>query len=557
MNGGNRLHKSIFHMRKVLLKALFVMLVPVMAAAQSHEDWTYNLGMYEVNIRQYTEEGTFAAFEEHLDRLEEMGVGILWLMPIHPIGQENRLGTLGSYYSVRDYKDVNSEFGTLEDFENLVREIHDRGMYVMLDWVPNHTSWDNYLTEEHPEWYLTEGGEFIPPPGTNWSDVIQLDHSRPGLLDYMIDAMLFWVEEYNVDGFRYDAVSHVLEDDFLDDLNRALKDARPDIFLLAEHHEPKWHDLGFDMTFGWGLYGFGHGVLKRIADGGDNAQDLHNYITNEMNRFHPETYRMYFTSNHDENSWEGTTAELFGNAAEVFAVLTNTIYGMPLIYNGQEAGLDKRLAFFEKDQIHWRDHPNEYLYTTLLHLKRENQALWNGDMGGPPQRVSTSNDQDVFAFTRSVEEDQVFVMYNLSGDEQTVTLEPSGGYAGQYREVFTGEIVNYHGEETVTLSPWDYLVYDRLGAVAEELPLSYSLHQNYPNPFNPATTIAYEIPEAVHVDIAVYDIIGRRVATLVNDRKGADTHRVEFEGSQLGSGTYILRMQAGDQTFTRKMMLIK
>ncbi|MDG5766137.1 alpha-amylase family glycosyl hydrolase [Balneolales bacterium ANBcel1] len=548
-------------MRNVLLSAIFVTLTPVVVFAQSHQDWTYNLGMYEVNIRQYTEEGTFSAFAEHLDRLEEMGVGILWLMPIHPIGLENRLGSLGSYYSVRDYKDINPEFGTLEDFEDLVREIHERGMYVMLDWVPNHTSWDNYLTEEHPEWYITEGGEFIPPPGTGWSDVIQLDHSNPDLLDYMIDAMLFWVEEYNVDGFRYDAVSHVLEDDFLDDLNQALKDARPDIFLLAEHHEPKWHDLGFDMSFGWGLYGFGHGVLRRIADGDDDAGDLHNYMQDEINRFPPEAYRMYFTSNHDENSWVGTTAELFGDAAEVFAVLTHTISGMPLIYSGQEAGLDERLAFFEKDQINWQEHPKKDMYTSLLQLKRENQALWNGDLGGQPQRVGTSNDQDVYAFTRSVDEDQVFVMYNLSDSEQTVTLESNDGYSGQYREIFTGSVSNYHGQETVTLPAWGYRVYERLGdptsSMTDELPERYSLHQNYPNPFNPATTIAYELPEAVHVEIAVFDMLGRRAATLVNNRQEPGAHTVNFDASGLSSGTYLIRMQAGQHTFTRKMMLLK
>ncbi len=542
--------------------AVFLVCIPLLTVAQSHQEWTHNLGMYEVNIRQYTEEGTFAAFEEHLDRLEEMGVGILWLMPIHPIGEENRLGSLGSYYSVKDYRGINPEFGTPEDFERLVGEIHDRGMYVMLDWVPNHTSWDNYLTQEHPEWYMTDDdGNFVPPPGTNWSDVIQLDHSRQGLLDYMIDAMRFWVEEYHVDGFRYDAVSHVLEDDFLEDMNSALKDVKPDLFLLAEHDDTKWHDLGFDMSFGWGLYGFGHGVLKRVADGTGNAHDLHDYMTSEMNHFPSDAYRLYFTSNHDENSWEGTTNELFGDASELFAVLTGTIHGMPLIYSGQEAGLDKSLAFFEKDLIPWRDHPKEEIYTTLLHLKRENRALWNGEMGGAPQRVPTSNDDDVFAFTRTKEGDQVLVLYNLSDGEQTVTLEEPSGYGGQYREVFSDEVTNVTESKTFALSKWDYRVYERIGdptsVIPGSLPESYSLHQNFPNPFNPVTTFSYEIPEPVHVELGVYNVVGQQVACVVDSRQEAGRHSVTFDASDMSSGTYLIRMQAAGRSFTRKMMLIK
>lgn len=365
----NLRHKLLrrFAVPAVLLLAL----LPAISKAQSHQDWSYNLSVYEVNVRQYTAAGTFAAFETHLDRLQEMGAGILWFMPIHPIGQRNRLGSLGSYYSVRDYLGVNPEFGTLDDFKMLVQKIHDRGMYVIMDWVANHTSWDNPLTIEHPEWYVKDAnGNFIPPPGTNWSDVIELNFAQQGLRNYMINAMKFWVEEVGVDGFRCDAVSFVPQDFWREAITQ-LKAVKPDIFMLAEGDGRAWHDAGFDMTFAWGLYGFGNGVLKRIVDRVDNAVSLNGYATAERTNYPASAYRLYFTSNHDENSWHGTTAELFGDAAEMFAVLTATFNGLPLIYSGQEAGLDKRLRFFDKDQILWRDHPNADLYKTLLHLKRQ------------------------------------------------------------------------------------------------------------------------------------------------------------------------------------------
>jgi len=534
----------------------------VQISTGDHEEWSYNLGMYEVNIRQYTTEGTFAAFAEHLDRLQDLGVGILWLMPVHPIGEENRLGTLGSYYSVKDFREINPEFGTKEDFQSLIDEIHNRGMYVLMDWVPNHTSWDNVLTESDPEFYVRENGEFIIPPGTNWSDVIQLDHRNDGLLDYMIDAMLYWVEEYGVDGFRYDAPSHVLEDRFLDDLNTALKEAKPDIFLLAEDNNVKWHNLGFDQTFAWGMYGFGHGLLTQIASGNRSAPDVRTHMNHEYQTFGQDAYRLYFTSNHDENSWEGTTTDIFGDAAEIFKVMTGTINGMPLIYSGQEAGLDQQLAFFYKDEINWGDfgHPNAEIYSALLHLKRENSALWNGSHGGPFEYVTTGND-DVLAFIRQNNEDKVFVVLNLSGDEHTVSFGEPSDYQDSYTEVFTNESVVIDNETALTLQGWEYLVYETDAAATsvldEERPVNYSLKQNYPNPFNPSTLITYSIPESGHVKLEVFDISGRPIAVLEDGMVTSGSHTVHFDARGLASGMYIYRIKTRDFSETRQMLLIK
>lgn len=543
---------------------MVAVLLPVLLVSpsfgQGHQDWSYNLGIYEVNVRQYTEEGTFTAFEGHLDRLKEMGVGILWFMPIHPIGLQNRLGSLGSYYSVRDYLDVNPEFGTTEDFRTLVREIHEHGMRVIIDWVANHTAWDNPMTTEHPEWYSTDtGGSFIAPPGTNWTDVIELDYSQQGLRDYMIEAMKFWVQDIGVDGFRCDAVSMVPKD-FWEEAIQELKAAKPGLFMLAEGDGREWNDAGFDMTYGWGLYGFGGGVLKRIADGSNSAANLDSYLTAEKKTYTGAAYRMYFTSNHDENSWQGTTTELFGEAADAFAVLTATCNGMPLIYSGQEAGLDKRLLFFEKDLIVWRDHANADLYTKLLHLKKENRALWNGENGGPLQRVSTTNNAGIFAYVRQKEDDKILVAMNLSDQEQNVTLKGTT-FIGSYRNAFTDEPVSLAAEAVLTLPAWGYIVYKasqvNTGLMNGAVPDGFVLGQNYPNPFNSVTKIPYTLAATTEVRITVCDLAGREVLIPNRVARHAGAHEFTFTAADQPSGMYLYRFQAGNRTETKRMLLLR
>jgi len=351
---------------KFLRKSLVLILlltVHVLASYNSHKDWTYNLIIYEVNLRNYTSSGTFKEFLGHIERLRDLGVGIIWFMPIHPIGEKNRLGSLGSPYSVKDYYGINPEYGTMEDFKSAVDSIHRSGMYVIMDWVGNHTSWDNVLTKEHPDWYMKDDkGNFMPPPGTNWTDVIQLDYTNKELWEYMIDAMKFWIQECDIDGFRCDAVDFMPKE-FWEEAIPRLREVKPELFMLAEGDDVEYHQIGFDMTYGWRLYGFGVGILRELYSGSTNAYRIDFFVKREIAEFYNKGYyRMYFTSNHDENSWYGTVFERFGEAAKCFAILTGAIGGMQLIYGGQEAGLSKRLKFFDKDLIFWREHSFYNIY---------------------------------------------------------------------------------------------------------------------------------------------------------------------------------------------------
>jgi glycosidase len=536
-------------------------LLTINLSGQSHHDWSYNLCIYEVNVRQYTSSGTFAEFETHLDPLKDLGVGILWFMPIHPIGLQNRLGSLGSYYSVKDYYDVNPEFGTLDDFKSLVDSIHAKGMYVLMDWVGNHTSWDNNLTTTHPEWYIKDGnGNFTPPIGTNWSDVIQLDYSKPELREYMINAMKFWINETGIDGFRCDAVSF-MPLDFWTAAIAELKNVKPDIFMIAEDDGTQYKAVGFDMTYAWGLHGFGNGILDNIVAGTNNANVLNTYTTQENINYPTPYYRMYFTSNHDENSWYGTVFEQFGDAAEVFAVLTSTYRSMPLIYGGQEAGLNHRLQFFDKDEIIWQSHPFGEMYKKLFHLKKENKALWNGDAGGQLQRVTTTDNPSIFSFVREKENYKVFEILNLTDQEKTITLQGTL-YTGNYGDVFTSDSIWFNENAEITLPAWGYKVYETGSGITgienhKTQPVEFNLEQNYPNPFNPSTKIRFQIQTVSYVLLEVYDILGKRISTLVNKEMNAGNYEIEFDGSRFACGIYIYSLKAGDYISNKKMLLLK
>ena len=418
-----------------------------------HPDWVFDATIYEVNVRQYTPEGTFAAFEEHLPRLQELGVKILWLMPIHPIGEVERKGSLGSYYSIKDYKGVNPEFGTMDDFKRLVAKAHELGMKVILDWVANHTAHDNPLVFEHPDWYTRDSLNNLVSP-FDWSDVVQLNYDNMEMRDYMLGALKFWVEEANIDGYRCDVASMV-PTDFWNKARKELDKIKP-VFMLAEAEEEELLEYAFDADYGWEF----HHIMNGIAKGEKTVLDIDEYYQRELVRYPKTTIKMHFTSNHDENSWAGTEFERMGEAAaKSFAALTFVIPGMPLLYNGQEVAFNRMLEFFEKDEIDWT--PNEEFtsfYKTLISLRRTNTALYAAEQGADMFRVKTSNDVNVFAVTRENDQDKVFAVFNLSNLNQDVELK-GDAYVGKYTNLLTNETIEFPEGARVKLAPWEFVIY--------------------------------------------------------------------------------------------------
>lgn len=414
-------------------------LTPVSKITQP--EWSKNANIYEVNVRQYTPEGTFNAFAEHLPRLHEMGVDILWFMPIHPIGEINRKeneNSMGSYYSVQDYKKVSSDYGTEEDFRALVAQAHELGMKVIIDWVPNHTAWDNPWTA-NKEWYvLNEEGSFIPPLGTDWTDVIQLDYSNQEMRAAMIEALKYWVQEFDIDGYRCDVAGKV-PTDFWVEANAELNEIK-DVFMLAEDGEPELLIEAFDMNYAWE---YAH-IIRQIAAGAMGFDRLDSLLAEDAKKFPENSYRMYFTSNHDENSWNGTDIEMYGENFQNFAVLSATIDGMPLIYSGQESVLDKQLLFFEKDEIEWKTYELVPFYTALLDLKTRNEALWNGSHGANPKRIASP--EGSYAYHRTKGDNAVFVGLNNTNQPLQISMPLSQGreykVLGQDQEAFVADAEN-------------------------------------------------------------------------------------------------------------------
>jgi glycosidase len=414
-----------------------------------HPLWSQDAVIYEVNVRQFTPEGTFKAFAEHLPRLKALGVDILWFMPIHPIGEKNRKGELGSYYSVQDYTGVNAEFGEMQDFKDIVVKAHELGMFVILDWVANHTAWDHAWITDHPEWYTKdENGEMIAP--FDWTDVAELNYDNKDMRKAMIDALKFWISEADIDGYRCDVAAEV-PTDFWNDARAALDSLKP-VFMLAESEEPEHHTYAFDMSYAWEL----HHLMNGIAKGEKSNKDLDAYFVKQDTLYPEDAYRMLFITNHDENSWNGTVIERMGEGGEAFAVLTYTLPGMPMIYSGQEAGLDKRLRFFAKDTIPWGDYKYEELYTKLGQLRKDNPALWSGKAGGEMKRIESS-DEGIYAFKRKRDDNELLVIVNLSHEERSFTLK-SNELKKECLDYFSGKKLSLSKDKEITLDKWHYKV---------------------------------------------------------------------------------------------------
>ena len=422
------------------------------AAETRHPAFAYYGTIYELNTRQFTPEGTFRAAEAHLPELKDLGVEIIWFMPIQEIGVEGRKGTLGSYYAIKDYCSFNHEFGTREDFVSFVNRAHELGMKVILDWVANHTAPDS-------EWTKREGWHYRDSLGNlvvqyDWTDIAKLNYENEDMRKEMLKAMHFWMDEIGIDGFRCDVAGEV-PTDFWEMAMADLRLTHPDMFTLAENND-KAQELtasAFNMYYGWDL----QNTMRKLAKGEISVDDLWSFFEQQDTLIRKEAIRMNFTSNHDENSWNGTEFEWFGEeGAATYAAFTYVIPGMPLIYTGQEFGNHKRLEFFEKDGFE-RKHAEQFeMYKNLNAMRRDNPALWSPELGAPMTRIANDNPA-IFSCARVLEANVVLGIFNFSAEPQPVTLQPAG-LEGDYTCI-CGMPVMVGTEDQITLRPFEWLIY--------------------------------------------------------------------------------------------------
>jgi glycosidase len=408
-------------------------------------NWAKDATIYEVNIRQYTPEGTFKAFQAHLPRLKDMGVRILWLMPITPISEKLKKGTLGSYYACSSYTKINPEFGTEQDFSNLVTAAHALGLKVIIDWVANHTGRGHEWMELHPEWFTrNDKGEFSERNG--WEDVVDLNYGNAEMRNALIGAMQYWVRDFKIDGFRCD-MAHLVPLNFWMDARRAVDTIKP-LYWLAECEDVNYHQV-FDTSYAWALM---H-ASEKMAKGEVGIHEVYN-VLHAYSQYPVGATKLLFTSNHDENSWNGTEYEKYGAAAKAWAVFTQTWKGIPLIYSGQELPNHKRLQFFDKDQIEWIEKPALLdFYTTLNQLRNTHTAITSGDTFNLP--VET---EGVMAYLRMDTASTIFVLLNLSNKHHKVQIGHEK-LKGDFQNVFSGLTFNFNHQVSFELLPGDFFVY--------------------------------------------------------------------------------------------------
>ncbi len=419
-------------------------------------EWSYSAVLYEMNIRQFTTEGTFRAASERLPFLRSIGIDAIWLMPIYPIGKEDRKGSLGSYYSIRDYKGVNPEFGSEADLRDFITKAHALGIKILFDWVANHTARDaRWISERPVDWYERDSEGRAKEPW-DWSDTAKLNYANREVWRGQIDAMRYWVEQFGIDGFRCD-MAMLVPIEFWQEASAELHSIKSDIFMLAEAEEDNLFEGAFNMSYQWNI----HHIMCDIAKGARRVWDMRNAIHAERQRYPREAMRLSFTSNHDENSWSGSEQSRFGCALEVMTAMTFLMPStMPLIYTGQEVGYDHSFAFFDRDPIPEELYKEGYateLYRRLADLKHSQRALDSGERGGDVIEIENNAKDCMMTFVREVDGSRVVAIVNLS--PYTIHADfRTGIYAGKYRDAISGErvILDEHVERDI--APWHYQI---------------------------------------------------------------------------------------------------
>jgi glycosidase len=450
-NGGpGGIYKSITLIRTAELGELLRTKYASMNARKSAE-WVKDAVIYEVYLRSFSKEGTFRALEERIPELKKLGVTVVWLMPIHPVGIINRKGTQGSPYSIQDYYGINPEFGTIDDFKSLVNTIHYHGLKVIIDLVANHTAWDNPMIKEHPEWYTHDKNGKIISPNPDWTDVADLNYDQPGLRQYMIQMMKYWVSDVGIDGFRCD-VAELVPTDFWESARKELETIKP-VMMLSEGSIPEHHVKAFDLTYSWNVYD----ILESVIKGMTPATTFDSLLKSESYQYPRNSLRMRFNTNHDKNAWDGPAVEKFSpEGAKATAVLMFTYPGVPLIYNGEEVGNNKKLSLFEKVNIDWSKGKDfRELYETLSLLRREHPALREGTYAAVPN----SDGAQVYSFLRVRGKDTVVVAINFGSQDVKVKLNLSAISKKHWKDLFTNKnVLMTNGQIDLQLSPLGFAV---------------------------------------------------------------------------------------------------
>ena len=419
-----------------------------------HPEWCYSAVLYEMNIRQLTPEGTLRAAEAYLPNLQALGIDAIWLMPIYPIGNEGRKGTLGSYYSIQDYCAINPEFGTMEDFDHFVEIAHSLGMKVLLDWVANHTARDaKWLQTKPADWYERESDGTAKVPW-DWTDTAKLNYANHDVWRGQIKAMRFWVEQHNIDGFRCD-MAMLVPIEFWQEASYVLHSIKPDIFFLAEAEELNLFDRAFDASYAWEI----HHMMCNIAGGARRVWDLRNTLYADREKYPKSAIRMMFTSNHDENSWSGSEFTRFGAALEVMTALTFLWEAsLPLIYTGQEVGYDHSFEFFDRDTLpSLIANEHTQLYRRLINLKHTQRAIDSGERGGRIIEIENNAKDCIMTFVREIGDSRIVAILNLS--PYTIHADFNTGiYAGPYYNAITREQTTLPTHVEQDLAPWEYTI---------------------------------------------------------------------------------------------------
>ncbi len=407
-----------------------------------------SINIYEVNVRQYTDEGTFAAFAKHLPRLKNMGIQVLWIMPITPISIEKRQGTLGSYYACNDYVSINPEFGNLNDFKALIKQAHELGMQLIIDWVTNHTGYDHHWTKEHSNWYKKDAsGNFYDEHG--WVDVIDLNYDNRDMRAEMIKSMEYWITECDIDGFRCD-MAHLVRLDFWIQAKQQCEKLKQ-LIWLAESEATEYYEV-FNITYAWNWM---H-TTERFAKGNANMYDLKN-VLKLYDDYPADALKLFFTCNHDENTWNGTEYEKYGEFAKAFAIISFTWSVVPLIYSGQELPNLKRLKFFDKDAIEWTsaEPALHNFYKALTNLKLNNEAL---HITGNVEILHENYDDNIIVYLRVNRNDKVLVVINLSNKSNLIFDISHTMLQGNYLEILLNTSYTLGSTQTFRLQPYECIV---------------------------------------------------------------------------------------------------